>query len=240
MTNIEKEIQRFMGVHPDTKLVAKAVTELEELFSRQGHSGFSAHYVFSALRGTIEDEATGREKLQKLLDDSAKDLEGYRMQCCINHNILEVLDFMKPYDTKDKLALIKLLEGKPLTPLMGTEDEWELNKFYGCGSDEPYTVYSNTRCHTVTKYVLKDGIEICTYLHDQTFSDNGGYTHYTTGSFGRRQITFPFEVPERPEVVYLYEVEDRTPFILTDPKTIEQVRRNYEERMRKERESENE
>lgn len=227
--HLQKEIDRFNNYYLlKQPLTLDLVNKVEEEFSKQGHSGFSANYCFGFLKRLADYPLTTIEHLDKML--AKDDTDG--MQKLITKNILDIYSMIKDTTPSIQKAIVKLLEGKPLTPLLGTEDEWVKDDW--C-DEKDSEVYSNVRCSGVSKYVFKDGIEICTYLDDVCYSDNGGYTHFTTGRLGRRQITFPFEIPESPEVVYLYEVEGRTPFILTDPETIKKVKNNYIEMRRKER-----
>lgn len=227
--HLQEEIDRFNKYYKEAYeeaqdgviLTLDLVDKVEEAFSKQGHSGFSANYCFNYLKSLADNPVKTLEKLKEMLTFD----DGDSLQNLITSQILEIYDMIKEYTPVIQKAVVKLLDYKPLTPLLGTEDEWVKCDWYD--EADKYEVYSNVRCSGVYKYVMPNGIEICTYLDDVCYSDNGGYTHFTTGRFGRRQITFPFEIPEKPEVVYLYEVEGITPFILTDPDTIAKVKEVY-------------
>ena len=219
---LQQEIDRFNKYYsPVQPLTLDIVNHVEDLFSNQGHSGFSASYCFNYLKRLAKNFSETQIKLANMLTECEDDC-----QITITKNIMEIHNAIAYLPTDVQLAIINLLRGNPLTPITNEEDEWVEDHF--CTDENaPYKMYSHKRCSRVSKYVMPDGIEICTYLYDRSFSDNGGYTFFTTGRFGRRQITFPFEIPDESEEVYIYEVEGKTPFILTDPKTIQQVRENY-------------
>ena len=221
---LQQEINRFndyfkLGEKLSLKL--DLVNKVFEAFNKQGHSGFSAHYCFRYLKGLADNR---EETMKKLKDMLSKDSDGF--QKLITNNIMEIHNLISDTPVCVQKAIVNLLQDNPLTPLTGEEDEW-VEDTYCTDDNAPYKVYFNKRCSRVSKYVMPDGIEICTYLYDRSFSDNGGCTFFTTGRFGRRQITFPFTIPEKSEEVFIYEVEGKTPFILTDPDTIAKVKEVY-------------
>lgn len=220
--HLQQEIDRFneynqLGERLSLKL--DLFIEVLNTFENQGHSGFSANYCFSYLEMLTDKPEETLEKLTKMVNEDASD----ELQSLITDNILEIYNLISDKPLCIQKAIITLLQGDPLTPLTGEEDEWVEDTIL---TNRQYKVYTNKRCHRVQKNVMPDGIEICTYSNHQIFSDNGGHTFFSTYKFGRVQITFPFVIPEA-EKVYLYEVEGQRAFILTDPKTIEQVRQNY-------------
>lgn len=221
MNRIELELklfnEQYLTEHP---LEMDIINQVKEVFSKQGHSGFSANYCFKYLRMLAEKPSETLEILDNMLKT-----DNEPMQQLITQNIFEVYNLIKDYSPIKQKAIVNLLEGLPLTPLQGTEDEWALDNILS--KKGVYQAYTNIRCSRITKYVFPDGIEIATSLDDVAYSDNGGYYTFSTGRFGRRQITFPYMPPEKPEVVCIYEVDGKSPFILTDPKTIAQVKENY-------------
>lgn len=191
------------------------VNKVHMKFREQGHTGFTAEYAFGHLTRLAKDPEKATKELNALLAEDTKD---NGMQKVITDNINEVYNVFLEYNSSPEeiLAVIELLRGNPLTPLMGTEDEWVLDEFLNDPKDPNVTHYSNKRCSRVSKHVFSNGLEIATCLESVIYSDNGGINFFTTGRFGRKQITFPFSLPEKPEVVYIYEPdEDKTPFILT-------------------------
>lgn len=212
------------------KTLNKDVIErvLEE-FEDAGHSGFSASYVLNYIKWMIEDENKIRKVLEKTLVDIF-DADEYRLQKCICDNIITVYDLMKPLTKEDKKVVLKLLNQKPLTPIYGTDDEWtDVSTLYGEDTILGYNIvaeYQNNRDSSIFKTVFNNGLEIATIIDDQLYSEDGGLTHFTTGMFGRKQITFPYVEKESEEVVYLFypTKESRTPYILTDQNTIDKLR----------------
>ena len=221
MNRIELELKLFNEQYlTEQPLEVETIDHIESIFMKQGHSGFSANYCFKYLKMLAEKPTETLEILDNMLKT-----DNEPMQQLITQNIMEIYNLIKEYSTIKQKAIIDLIEGKPLTPILGLENEWEYDPILS--NDEVYKAYTNKRYYRLTKYVFPDGIEIATCLDDVAYSDNGGYYTFSTGRFGRRQITFPYMPPEKPEVICIYEVEGKSPFILTDPKTIAQVKENY-------------
>lgn len=91
----------------------------------------------------------------------------------------------------------RLLRFKPLSPLTGEAEEW---------NDCSHDTKQNKRCSSV--FLNKDGT-----AHDVDaiiVSDNGGITWFTSSRF-RKQVTFPYAPPTRPEKVYIEYTEDVPP-----------------------------
>ena len=100
-------------------------------------------------------------------------------------------------------VLMRLMKGRPLTTLKGTDDEW--NKI----TIEP-NLYQNNRCTSVFKHVSLDGtVRYTDNDYAICIDDENGHSH----SFGllenevysRWPITFPYMPTEKP-----YKVYDRT------------------------------
>lgn len=163
------------------QLMSRHIIDIIEMFSKQGHSEFSANYAI---------------------------------------RILE-----------------RLLRWKPITPLTGADDEWELK----CCDSDGISTYQNTRCFSVFKYVDSQGhLVSCHDIEAVTVSDNGGITWFSTKRF-RKQVTFPYEPPTKPEKVYIECTEhvpigftgDKFDIITNDPERIkklyERKRKEFEE-----------
>lgn len=205
---------------------------IEEIFEKQGHSGLSASYVIGILAKYAKSPSATLDGLNKALDEAR--LTGkksvYNMQIVITDNIKELIQIINKLNmTKEEIGLIPLLlETIPFTPLTGEDDEWyekdDIFKHLDICANE----YTNKRCSKVSKYVFNNGLVICTALDDIVYSDNGGVSFFSTGRLGRKQITFPYTVSQKPEEVYLYEPsENFCPFILTDTNTIKQLKEIY-------------
>lgn len=89
-------------------------------------------------------------------------------------------------------AFSKLAMWRPLTPLTGEDDEW---------IEIGHGQYQNKRYPGV----FKD--ETGAYdIHGKVFSDDGGETWWNNGG-SKVYITFPYNVPDQPEKVYLKKEE---------------------------------
>ena len=188
--------------------------EVSKLLSKQGHSGFSASYLNSMFyKAFILGEGTGwtDELVNKDSDGSQK---------MITENFYEIKNVMDRIDSVSNwkwIILNKLIDNKPLTALTGEPDEW--NDISDWGYKDGGKHYQNKRCSAVFKDVLDNGLEIAYWIDDEIYSDDGGLSWYSRGGVLRKQITFPFEIPERKEV-YVY--NDK--YILTDEETIKKLR----------------
>ena len=193
--------------------------EVYKLLSKQGHSGFSASYLNSMFyKAFILGEGTGwtDELVNKDSDGSQK---------MITENFYEIKNVMDRIDSVSNwkwIILNKLIDNKPLTALTGEPDEWNDISDWGYKGEGKH--YQNKRCSEVFKDVLDNGLEIAYWINDEAYSDDGGLSWYTRGGGLRKQITFPFEIPE-PREVYLY--NDR--YVLTDKETIKRIRELKEE-----------
>ena len=193
--------------------------EVLKLLSKQGHSGFSVSYLNNMFyKAFILGKGTGwtDELVNKDSDGSQK---------MITENFYEIKNVMDRIDSVSNwkwIILNKLIDNKPLTALTGEPDEWSDITDWGFKGDGKS--YQNKRCSAVFKDVLDNGLEIAYWIDDEVYSDDGGLSWYSRGGVLRKQITFPFEIPERKEV-YVY--NDK--YILTDKETIKRVRELKEE-----------
>lgn len=101
-------------------------------------------------------------------------------------------NFTAPYTAH---TFERLVMFKPLTPLTGEDDEWDLAPFRSKNEE----VYQNNRYSSV----FKNGKDGQAYNIDgKIFSNDGGKTWFLN-SDSRVYITFPYTVPDKPEKVYL-------------------------------------
>lgn len=193
--------------------------EVLKLLDKQGHSGFSASYLNSMFyKAFILGKGTGwtDELVNKDSDGSQK---------MITENFYEIKNVMDRIDSVSNwkwIILNKLIDNKPLTALTGEPNEW--NDISDWGYKDGGKHYQNKRCSAVFKDVLDNGLEIAYWIDDESYSDDGGLTWYSRGGVLRKQITFPFEIPETKKV-YVY--DDK--YILTDEETIKKLRDLKEE-----------
>lgn len=189
----------------------KEVKEIEKVFDKQGHSGFSASYVIGYLKLIIKDFETTNNKLKSML---VGDEDGF--QQLIYSNIMEIYNMIKDKDKEFQDIIMKLLDMKPLTPIMDGEDQWDN---VGDG------MYQNKRCSAVFKKVFSNGLEIPFYLYDKVYSSDGGITTHTSVRYGRYEITFPFTPPEYSEEVFVHIEEDgENVYYLSNPETIQKLK----------------
>ena len=136
------------------------------------------------------------------LDRIHKDEDGMQEQ--INNDILEIVKvfedqghsgFSSGYAIN---ALERLLNFKPLTPLTGENDEWQ--EIIRIGS---IRTFQNKRLSSLFMDKRDDGLVISCRDNDGVIvSDNGGITWFMSGRF-RKEVTFPYYPPTKPEKVYI-------------------------------------
>ena len=215
------------------KLDVDALVNAYKVMSNQGHSFVSAEYVTEWIHNLAEKEDVAIKFLNRTLEECKKDPEDEGMQCSITNQIYEVWNCVSECNTETKISLSKLLNGEPLTPLTGEDDEWvEGDNF--CLPKGAIKEYRNKRCSGVYKVVYPgepNNIEIAYDLDGKNYSDNG-VTAFTTNSFGREQIVFPYTRNKKTQQIYeIYEDDyDNPPFrtyFINDPETIRKIEENY-------------
>lgn len=209
-----KAYKDYTGRQLPIELVEECMNEMD----KQGHSGFSANYVFAYLKHLIEDEAKTKENL----DGLEKKDDSFGMQHRINNNIRSLWEIIsKVDDTKDKYAMVNLLAFEPTAPLLGTEDEWKDSCIFD--ESEKRKSQQNARKSSVFREWFEELQEWIAYdINANTYSDDGGNTFFSTGRFGREQITFPYDPQIKAH--YLFEYEEDCYIHLTDQKTINKLK----------------
>ena len=155
-----------------------------------------------------------KKELERI-EKGCEDEESLSMQQAIDKNILELINVFSNQHHSGFTAtyvidiLQRLLHYKPLTPLTGEDDEWEDVTSYGY--DTP--TFQNKRCSAV----FKDD-RGAYWVEGKIFSSDLGHTWYTN-SDSCVPVTFPFNVPDKSEVVVIDNKEDREE-ILDDIKTV--------------------
>ena len=155
-----------------------------------------------------------KKELERI-EKGCEDEESLSMQQAIDKNILELINVFSNQHHSGFTAtyvidiLQRLLHYKPLTPLTGEDDEWEDVTSYGY--DTP--TFQNKRCSAV----FKDD-KGAYWVEGKIFSSDLGHTWYTN-SDSCVPVTFPFNVPDKSEVVVIDNKEDREE-ILDDIKTV--------------------
>lgn len=155
-----------------------------------------------------------KKELERI-EKGCKDEESLSMQQAIDKNILELINVFSNQHHSGFTAtyvidiLQRLLHYKPLTPLTGEDNEWEDVTSYGY--DTP--TFQNKRCSAVFK-----NDRGAYWVEGKIFSSDLGHTWYTN-SDSCVPVTFPFNVPDKSEVVVIDNKEDREE-ILDDIKTV--------------------
>lgn len=145
-----------------------------------------------------------------------KDEEG--MQEHINESILEIIEVFADQGYSSLSAnysiqcLERLMRYKPLTPLTGEAEEWNLvSEDKDCNQ-----TYQNRRCSSLFKEVGADTSE---YKHDNDaviVSDDGGLSWFSAKEF-IKEVTFPYTPPLYPEKVYIeYHENGKDYDVITD------------------------
>ena len=222
------KFEELNGVKLDVNALVNAYT----VISNQGHSFTSAEYVIKWIQKLAKKEDAAIESLDRALEASKEEPDDKGLQCLITNQIYEVWDCVSECNIETKLSLSKLLNGEPLTPLTGEDDEWVEGDNY-CLPNGAIKEYRNKRCAGVYKVVYPgepNNIEIAYDLDGKNYSDNG-VTAFTTNSFGREQIVFPYTRNKKTQHIYeIYEDGNDYPFrtyFINDPETIRKIEENY-------------
>ena len=237
--NYRLELEMVGASEESTSKILNALS----IVSDQNHSGFSHSFLVGRLNYALTRNISYSELLAQTLtapkyegynlteEDLSKgckllnDMSDISMDMEMDKDVLEVLKALEDnnFTQQETKWFMDLLKDKVLSPIMNIPEEWNLIDHGQDGTS--YELYQNNRMSSIFKYVYTiegETIEIGVSIDNTIYTDNGGINHFTTNRFGRKQITFPYMPPEKPEVVYLFEPEeDRAPFVLTDPNTIE-------------------
>jgi hypothetical protein len=172
------------------------VIEIITVFGNQGHSGFSAGYALSFINRAIEKgyEIVEDQLIRILSCDEDED----EMQQVITNDIIEILTLFKKYNLgKEEAHLIsRLMAWKPINPLTGEDDEWSPVPEW----DKDRKTQQNKRCSAV----FRDNYDNSTahYIDGKVFSDDGGKSWWS-GKGSSIKVTFPFDIPDKPERIIL-------------------------------------
>jgi len=200
---------RFLDVTEEKRMEYESILDI---FSEQGHSGFSAGYLISYVK--ILSNKTSNEIKEKL-NEMTKETDSDGMQKVMNKDIIQILNKIDEYHfNKEEINnLTRLMDWKPIIPLTGEEYEWIIdNEIVGNITQQ------NRICSAVFRN--KNDNSTAHYIKGRIFSDDGGWSWFTRGdNHGARlgssiPVKFPFKVPDRPIKVYL------------DPETDEDITNN--------------
>lgn len=187
------------------------VRKIINVFEKQGNTGAISYLILDYLKQLV---TTNGKAIEKLLKDLKNNIGSHEKQ--ITYCVLEIYDLIKDKNTEFKNVIVKVLKHEPLTPLTNEPDQW--NKI-------SENLYQHKRSSKVFKEIFNNGLEIPYYTDDRLFSEDGGLTFFTTSSvYGKREIQFPFSIPEQ-EIVYIYKENDNgCIYYLTNPNTICKLR----------------
>ena len=186
----------------------KFVTEFMHEFSEQGHSNHSAPFAIAWFKKHTEGKTFVDKELKDIIDapvelkdddpDTWMDNDVYGLVKKY-HELVNTEEFVV-HDIDESWIqniLYRLMDWKPITPLMGTPDEWYDDEYPNIR--EGGTVcYQNKRYSSV--FALDKNGKDAYNIDGKVFTRNG--TSFT--SFDSRvPVSFPYEVPDKREVVQL-------------------------------------
>lgn len=169
-------------------------------------------------------------ELQRLLSVNT-DMQAKNDQARLNKNVLALINtFAGQNHTSDTARYVvsifqRLLSLKPLSPIMGTADEWrEVTR-----SGDEIRTFQNKRCPSVFKKCNKTGVMLdCIDQDGLVLSTDGGFTWFTSGKM-LKHISFPYMPGEGPEEVFVEEKDDGY-IVITDSEKIEALYKDAVER----------
>jgi len=151
-----KPINESEGVN---KIIQESVMKLLEIFSEQGHSGFSAPYAVSYFKrmsqfDTLDDVKKEFIKIgYKPIEECEDDMDKW-----IQEGVLDLtesyFDIKKVLEKPDSDKIVEYFEKlgmhEPLGPILCTDDEWsDVSSMGGMGDDD--VTFQNNRCSAVFK-----------------------------------------------------------------------------------------
>ena len=193
------------------KFIKKVITEFLEEFSKQGHSYMSAQIVINTFKHFMKDKSFVDKKLEEVIPNFDQDDLVHQLAKKY-HELVNTEEFVV-YEIDEewmKRILIRAIEFKPFTPLTGEPSEWKKQPFID-DNDEPY---QNIRYSSV--FAADDYGKNAVNIDGKVFVQNG-FSYRCRDS--RTPITFPYDVPDEREVVYLedyIQVDDFKPVFLLD------------------------
>lgn len=125
-------------------------------------------------------------------------------------NLINQMEELSSSSHKETASILnRLMDFKPLSPLQGTNDEWD--KVDECPDE--IAKYQNKRCFSVFKRG-KNGRPY--YTKAKIFSTDGGKTWNFLGTDSIEYIEFPFTVPDMPRKINVKYIDADTGEILND------------------------
>ena len=188
----------------------KFVKEFLEEFGEQGHSGNSAPFAIAGFKKYTKGKTFVDKEIKDIIEPPLEykdnDPDTWMSNDVYNlvkkyHELVNTEEFIV-HDIDESWIqniLYRLMDWKPITPLQGTTDEWYTEKDrYPLTMADGKIHYQNKRCSSVFAIDLngKDAYNI----DGRVFTRNGiSFTNIDS----KVNITFPYEIPDKREVVQL-------------------------------------
>lgn len=198
----------------------KFVGEFLKEFGEQGHSNNSAPFAISAFKQYTE----GKNFIDKELKDiigKPKECEDDNPDTWMEHDVYQLVStYHKLVNTEEFVAyeidedyikniLYRLMNWKPISPLQGTPDEWYTGKIINEETGESDGIIGKDGSVQNRRYssiFAEDNTGRNAYnIRGKIFKQNG---LYFSSKDSIVPVTFPYEVPDKEEVV---ELEDYIP-----------------------------
>lgn len=129
-----------------------------------------------------------------------KSSESGEAQEWVTNNVLELLEVLGKQGhsgLSHEYVLYmfnRLAEGKPVSPLTGEEDEWK-----DVSETAKDQMEQNIRCSSVLRFNKDNSTAFD--VSARVCTDDHGESTYTGGDCGVKEVTFPYNPPEEPELV---------------------------------------
>jgi hypothetical protein len=237
MNRIEVEFLKigFSADKEPDKWIIEGVSSLLEIFSNQGHSGFSAPYairLFEKMSKFESIESVKKEFVKmgyKPIEELENDIDKWMQEGTIE--LFEKLKEINHTEYLDKIVqyFVKLANHEPLASILCTDDEWnDVSDMHGFD-----VVYQNNRLSSV----FKEGKNGKPYYLDAIVWKNQKGITYTGSAMNskgakirsRQIIKLPFEPKTFYIDVFDYEIApDDWEFKIVDEKQLEEVWKYYE------------
>ena len=203
----------------------KFVTEFMHEFAEQGHSNHSAPFAIAWFKKYTEGKTFVDKELKDIIDPPVE-LKDDDPDTWMNNDIYGLVKkYHELVNTEEFIVhdideswiqniLYRLMDWKPITPLKGTPDEW-YDDDYPISREGVIVHYQNKRYSAV--FALDKNGKDAYNIDGKVFTRNGSaFTNYES----RVPVSFPYEVPNKPEYVQLedYVKVDNAPtyFIKTE------------------------
>ena len=186
----------------------KFVTEFIHEFGEQGHSNNSAPFAIAWFRKYTEGKTFVDKELKDIIDAPVElkddDPDTWMNNDIYNlvkkyHDLVNTEEFIV-HDIDESWIqniLYRLMDWKPITPLMGTPDEW-YDDDYPISREGDIVHYQNKRYSSV--FALDKNGKDAYNINGKVFTRNGfSFTNYES----RVPVSFPYVVPDKREIVQL-------------------------------------